>query len=95
LLAFSGMGLRTHLPRLYVTLIVFFILVVAVLAIIFVEVIVFVFVVDVVVVVKNVIDREIVVGCHDAGSVAGFGLSRFGGGYVVQKWRPQRLHTQN
>jgi hypothetical protein len=34
-------------------------------------------------------------GVHAAGSVAGFGFSRFGGGYVDQKCRPQRGHTQN
>jgi hypothetical protein len=32
---------------------------------------------------------------HDAGSAAGFAFSRFGGGYVVQKWRPHLGHTQN
>jgi hypothetical protein len=31
---------------------------------------------------------------HDVGS-AGLIFSRFGGGYVDQKWRPQRGHTQN
>jgi hypothetical protein len=32
---------------------------------------------------------------HQAGSAAGFGLSRPGGGYVDQKCRPHRGHTQN
>ena len=33
--------------------------------------------------------------CHEVGSVAGFAFSRLGGGYVDQKCRPQRGHTQN
>jgi hypothetical protein len=32
---------------------------------------------------------------HEAGSAAGLALSRLGGGYVDQKCRPQRGHTQN
>ena len=30
-----------------------------------------------------------------AGGAAAAGFSRFGGGYVVQKWRPHVGHTQN
>ena len=32
---------------------------------------------------------------HDVGSAEAFGFSRFGGGYVDQKCRPHRGHTQN
>jgi hypothetical protein len=32
---------------------------------------------------------------YETGSVAGFGFSRFGGGYVDQKWRPHLGQTQN
>jgi hypothetical protein len=33
---------------------------------------------------------------YDAGgSAAGLGFSRFGGGYVDQKWRPHLAQTQN
>lgn len=32
---------------------------------------------------------------QEVGSVAGFGAAGFGGGYVVQKWRPHVLQTQN
>jgi hypothetical protein len=32
---------------------------------------------------------------YETGSVAGLGFSRFGGGYVDQKWRPHRGQTQN
>jgi hypothetical protein len=35
-------------------------------------------------------------GDYDAGgSAAGLGFSRFGGGYVDQKWRPHLAQTQN
>jgi hypothetical protein len=33
--------------------------------------------------------------CYETGSVAGLILSRLGGGYVDQKWRPHRGQTQN
>jgi hypothetical protein len=32
---------------------------------------------------------------HELGSETGLAFSRFGGGYVDQKWRPQRGQTQN
>jgi hypothetical protein len=77
--------------------------------VVFVVVIVFVEAVVVLVVVLVNITLELDVVCkksdkrgrgiHDiydeAGSVAGFGFSRLGGGYVDQKWRPHRGQTQN
>ena len=32
---------------------------------------------------------------HETGSVTGLGFGGAGGGYVVQKWRPHLLQTQN
>jgi hypothetical protein len=63
--------------------------VVAVLVIV-VDVVVFIVIGVVVWIVKNVIGHF-----QDTGSVAGFVFSRLGGGYVVQKWRPHVLQTQN
>jgi hypothetical protein len=39
--------------------------------------------------------RPLFLRCHEPGSDAGFAFSRFGGGYVDQKCRPQRGQTQN
>jgi hypothetical protein len=76
---------------------------------IFVVVIILVFV-DVVVVLVDVVftfnlviepalshanAASVVAVCHEGVSVVGLVLSRLGGGYVVQKCRPQRGHTQN
>jgi len=77
---FRRASIPGHLPGLYV--LILFIFIIFRVVVVLVEV-VFVFVG--IVVIKNVIDTVNVDGCHDAGSVAGFGLSRFGGGYVVQK----------
>ena len=65
-------------------------------------VVVLVVVPAVVVIVEVVVDIVEAKDCHDdAGSPVGFAggaaaaAAGFGGGYVVQKWRPQRGHTQN
>jgi hypothetical protein len=82
-------------------LVVVVILVVIVIGVVVVVdvVIVIVVVVDFIFVIETVANGEmtasVVAVCHDGVSGAGLTLSRLGGGYVVQKWRPQRGHTQN
>lgn len=101
LASFSGTGpIRPHLPGLRF-LVVFVVFVVLFALFVVVSIIVVVFIVELAIEVVLEMEtkckgRRLVCVCHDAGSVAGgFGLSRFGGGYVDQKWRPQRGHTQN
>jgi len=92
-------ALGCDLPRFFLLLVLLLVVLGVVVCLLLVVVEVVVFVIDVVHVVLQTNDghTEIVnvASCHDAGSAAGFGLSRFGGGYVVQKCRPQRGHTQN
>jgi hypothetical protein len=82
------------LPRLYLFIIVVFVVFAFV---VFVEVVV----VLVIRIIRIIIVESISIHkwrqiqmIHDVGS-AGLIFSRFGGGYVDQKWRPQRGHTQN
>lgn len=85
-----------YLPRLDVVFVVVLVFVV----VFFVFVVVSVLVVEAVIVVGVVVE---VVGLErrhqDAGSAGGLGgvggAAGFGGGYVVQKWRPHRGQTQN
>ena len=83
-----------HLPGLFFLVIVLvLVFVVAVL----VEIVVIVFVEVVIRIVKCVPRHKNPETDYDAagpGSGAGFAFGA-GGGYVVQKWRPQLLHTQN
>ena len=88
------------MPRLGV----FLVLVVVFFAVIvLVEVVIFVIVVVVDGMLKNVTARHFVTYALDsAGAAAGVAAGAatgaaagFGGGYVVQKWRPQLLQTQN
>jgi ABC-type microcin C transport system permease subunit YejE len=74
---FRPSSIRGDLPRLYV--LILFVFIIFRVVVVLVEVLV-VFVVVRIVVIKNVIEAANVGRCHDAGSVAGFGLSRFGGG---------------
>ncbi|MGE5243733.1 MAG: hypothetical protein ACM3SQ_05865 [Betaproteobacteria bacterium] len=107
--SFSGMcRFVSHLPGpgllvVFVVLILFVVIAVSVIVPIVIVPIV-IEIVIILIVIIDVIEMEIscketfrvVCVCHDAGSVAGgFGFSRLGGGYVDQKWRPQRGHTQN
>jgi len=64
------------LPGFYV----FILLVIVFFSVVIVIVDVVIVLVFDVIVVKNVIDAANVDRCHDAGSVAGFAFSRFGGG---------------
>ena len=91
--AFSGSRRRRDLPR-FGLIVVLVVLVVFVVVEVFVLVDVLVVFVDIVFAVLNV-EGERKDGDHEAGSDVGFGLSRFGGGYVDQKWRPHFGHTQN
>jgi hypothetical protein len=87
-----------HLPGLFLflVLVVLVVLVFVVLTFAFLVEVVFVFVEVFVGIVKNVTHHEFAgFPRQDTGSVAGFGLAAAWGGYVVQKWRPQALHTQN
>jgi ABC-type enterochelin transport system permease subunit len=85
-----------HLPRfdVLIVFVVFVVVVVIVTVVVFVEVVVFVGVIVDIIIEQETADdaRANVVRCHEADSVAGlasaaggFALSRFGGGYVVQK----------
>jgi hypothetical protein len=88
------------LPRFRVFLVAFLI-------VIFVFVVVDVVIVVVIRVVDGIFKREVsrhfvtygvgsVAGFDGVAAVAGAGAAAaFGGGYVVQKWRPHLLHTQN
>jgi hypothetical protein len=87
------------LPGFNVFIVVFFLVVVII--VVFVDIVVVL--VDVVFTFNIVVEpvpshanvESVVAVCHEGVSVVGFALSRLGGGYVVQKWRPQRGHTQN
>jgi hypothetical protein len=78
----------------------FLVLVLVVFAVVvLVEVIIFVVIVVIDGMLKNVTARHFVtyaLGSAGEGAAAATGAAAgFGGGYVVQKWRPQLLHTQN
>ena len=65
-----------------------FVLVVFVIQVVFVVLVVFIIRVVVEILIEMISKHRRatdVGGCHDTGSVAGFGFSRLGGGYVVQK----------
>jgi hypothetical protein len=84
------------LPRFYIVFVVVVILVVFVIVFICIDGIIFV-VIDVILGVV-IIDEDREQSrwfCHEATSVGLGGSVGFGGGYVVQKCRPQRTHTQN
>jgi hypothetical protein len=87
------------LPGFNVFIVVFFLVVVII--VVFVDIVVVlvgvVFAFNIVVepVPRHANAASVVAVCHEGVSVVGLVLSRLGGGYVVQKWRPQRGHTQN
>jgi hypothetical protein len=85
---------------LVVLVVVVIILVVIVISVfVVVDVVIVIVVVNFIFVIETIANGEmtasVVAVCHDGVSGAGLTLSRLGGGYVVQKWRPQRGHTQN
>ena len=79
---------RFGLLVFFVVLLIVFAVVIAIAAVL---------VVDEVIVVIVVVDGVGFLGVHDSQAVPAVGLafSRFGGGYVDQKWRPHFGHTQN
>jgi hypothetical protein len=88
------------LPGFFFVLV--FVVLVVLVFVVFVRAFVFVLRVIVVVVIVVVIveseasHEELCTSCgYEAGSEAGLAFSRLGGGYVDQKCRPQRGHTQN
>jgi hypothetical protein len=88
------------LPRLGFFIVALIIFVVRIAVIIVAEIVVIIIVIDVVVVAiidvkpRGTMKEKGAVG-HELGSETGLAFSRFGGGYVDQKWRPQRGQTQN
>jgi len=92
-----------HLPGFALVVVAFVVVVVLVVAVLVVVVeifvVLFVGIVDVLKDEGGGHDINKTVSQDDTGSVpaaaAGLGLSRFGGGYVVQKWRPHFGQTQN
>jgi 3-dehydroquinate dehydratase len=83
-----------HLPGFYV--IFFFVVVICIFVVVFVcieEVIIVIIEVIIALIIRREMIRHDVASAGFAAGSAGLGFA--GGGYVVQKCRPHRTHTQN